>query len=95
MVWGKKDERGQTASLTDAALVCCGGGGNEELPGRSPHLSVVDNQLEEGVHQQDLIGQDAAAVQENGLQRADTNKQITKGKHHQRAPAAASWRVRC
>lgn len=33
----------------------------------SRHLSVVDDQLEEGVHQQDAIWQDAAAVQENGL----------------------------
>lgn len=33
------------------------------------HLSVVDNQLEEGVHQQDSIWQDAAAVQEHGLWR--------------------------
>lgn len=34
-----------------------------------PHLSVVDNQLEESVHQQDSIWQDAAAVQEHRLQR--------------------------
>lgn len=31
------------------------------------HLSMEDNQLEEGVHQQDSIWQDAAAVQENRL----------------------------
>lgn len=31
------------------------------------HLSVVDHQLEEGVHQQDAIWQDAAAVQQNRL----------------------------
>lgn len=36
------------------------------------HLSVVDNQLEESVHQQDSIWQDTAAVQENRLWRADT-----------------------
>lgn len=31
------------------------------------HLSVVDDQLEEGVHQQDTIWQDAAAVQQHRL----------------------------
>lgn len=38
-----------------------------------PHLPMVDNQLEEGVHQEDSIRQDAAAVQENGLEREDGN----------------------
>lgn len=31
------------------------------------HLSMVDNQLEESVHEQDPVLQDAAAVQEDGL----------------------------
>lgn len=34
---------------------------------------MVDNQLEESVHQQDSIWQDTAAVQENGLRRTDTS----------------------
>lgn len=31
------------------------------------YLSMVDNQLEEGVHQQDSIWQDTATVQEHRL----------------------------
>lgn len=41
------------------------------------HLSVVDNQLEEGVHQQDSIWQDAAAVQEHGLWRVQITTKKT------------------
>lgn len=50
---------------------------NEPWEG-SPHLSMVDNQLEEGVHQEDSIRQDAAAVQENRLEREDRNTSINK-----------------
>lgn len=34
---------------------------------------MVDDQLEESVHQQDTVGQDAAAVQENRLWREKKN----------------------
>ena len=36
--------------------------------GRGLYLSMVDEDLEEGVHQQDSVGQDAAAVQQHRLQ---------------------------
>lgn len=52
------------------------------------HLSVVDDQLEEGVHQQDAIWQDAAAVQENRLKK-HSSKKIISGGHHEEAPS--SW----
>lgn len=42
------------------------------LNGRMSHLSVVDHQLEESVHQQDAIWEDTAAVQENRLWTTDT-----------------------
>lgn len=45
------------------------------------HLSVVDDQLEEGVHQQDAIWQDAAAVQQNRLKKIEKTKN-QKQKHH-------------
>ena len=43
---------------------------------RKSHLSVVDDQLEEGVHEEDTVRQDAAAVQEHGLQE-DTHTHTT------------------
>lgn len=39
------------------------------VAGESSHLSVVDDQLEERVHEEDPVWQDAAAVQEHGLWR--------------------------
>ena len=38
-----------------------------EAKGLFSHLSVVDDQLEEGVHEEDAVRQDAAAVQQHRL----------------------------
>lgn len=54
------------------------------------HLSVVDHQLEEGVHQQDAIRQDAAAVQQNRLKTFKLEKTSAAGNMRRGARLSAN-----
>lgn len=40
------------------------------------YLSVIDEDLEERVHQKDSVGQDAAAVQQDGLETHTQSDQL-------------------